>query len=203
LSSSQLGDPVARHLPGLVPAERRITIRDLLNHRSGLVNVTDYPEWMATAERSSAGRPLDSVRFAVSQAPAFQAGRSWSYSNTNYLALGLVIEQVSGRSHAEELSARVLEPLGLEHTELATTSRLPDLDDRGTNPNLPWAAGGMVADAQDLARFHSALPSGELLSSAALSAMQQTVRDASRSGGRSRHLRLRLPCGRLGRTWPT
>lgn len=171
----RLDDPVARHLAGLVPAAWGIELRDLLDHRSGLANFTDYAAWMIAAEGSATATPTSALRFAVSKGPLFAAGTSWSYSNTNYMALGLVIEQVTGRSYRDELSRRIVEPLGLAHTELATTRRLPDLDDRGANPDLPWAAGGIVSDGPDLARFFSALLSGKLFSRPTLFAMKQTV----------------------------
>jgi D-alanyl-D-alanine carboxypeptidase len=169
----ELSDPVSRYLPGLVPAGRHITIRQLLHHSSGLAELSD-DTWLK-AERSTTTRPADIVRFAVSLRPAFRAGTSWSYSNANYIALGLVVEKVTGHSYAEELSQRILDPLELKHTELATTRRPPDLTDAGMNPNLPWAAGGIVSDGPDLARFYSALLSGKLLSRTTLSAMKQTV----------------------------
>ena len=191
-----LADPVSRYLPDLVPAERRITVRDLLDHRSGLVNVTDYGSWLEQAERSSSTRPRETVRFAVSHPPAFAAGSKWAYSNTNFLVLGLVVEAVTGRTYAGELSRRILEPLQLEYTELPTTRTLSDLDDEGTHPRLAWAAGGIVSDARDLARFFSALLSGELLSRRSLAAMKRTV--ASPIGGSGLGLfARRLPCGRF------
>lgn len=64
---------------------------------------------------------------------------------------------------AHELRHRILKPLRLAHTQLATTRHVARLSDAGTNPNLPWAAGGIVSDGADLARFHSALLSGRLL----------------------------------------
>ena len=86
-----------------------------------------------------------------------------------------MIEKVTGRSYAEELEQRVLDPLGLSRTELPTTHRLADLADGGYNPNLPWAAGAIVSNAHDLSRFYSALLSGRLLSSATLATMKKTV----------------------------
>ena len=80
-----------------------------------------------------------------------------------------------GRSYAQELRERVLDPLGLSRTELPTTRRLPDLADGGYNPNLPWAAGAIVSNAHDLSRFYSALLSGRLLSAASLEAMKATA----------------------------
>jgi len=64
-----------------------------------------------------------------------------------------VIEAVTGQPLREVLARRILRPLGLDGTELVRTRRLPDLRDSGTNPSLPWAAGGMVSTARDLERF--------------------------------------------------
>ena len=126
------------------------------------------------AERSPSTSPINTLRFAASKPLAFQPGSQERYSNTNYIALGLVIEKVTGRSYAEELEQRVLDPLGLSRTELPTTRRLADLDDGGSNPNLPWAAGAIVSNAHDLSRFYSALLSGRILSAASLGAMKDT-----------------------------
>jgi D-alanyl-D-alanine carboxypeptidase len=170
-----LDDPVARYLPGLVPAARGITIRELLEHRSGLANYTDDQSWLARAERSNTIRPRDVLRFAASKDPVFRAGSQWEYSNTNYAALGLVIEKLTGQTFAHELNRRILIPLRLAHTQLAATRRVAGLSDPGTNPTLPWAAGGMVSDGADVARFFSVLLSGRLISRAGLSAMEHTV----------------------------
>ena len=98
---------------GVVPRGGEITIRHLLGHRSGLANITDYPEWLNEAERSPSTSPINSLRFAASKPLVFEPGSQERYSNTNYIALGLVIEKVTGRSYAEELEQRILDPLGL------------------------------------------------------------------------------------------
>ena len=171
----RLDSTLEAHLPGVVPRGGEITIRHLLGHRSGLANVTEYPEWLKEAERSPSTSPINSLRFAASKPLAFRPGSQERYSNTNYIALGLVIEKVTGRSYAEELEQRVLDPLGLTRTELPTTRRLSDLGDAGSNPNLPWAAGAIVSNAHDLSRFYSALLSGRILSAASLGAMKDTA----------------------------
>jgi D-alanyl-D-alanine carboxypeptidase len=158
-----------------VPAARHITIRELLAHRSGLANFTEDQAWLARADRSDSIQPRDVLRFAAAKDPVFRAGSQWQYSNTNYVALGLVIEKLTGQTFAHELTRRILAPLRLVQTQLAATRRVAGLSDAGTNPTLPWAAGGMVSDGADLARFFSALLSGRLLSSAGLSAMEHTV----------------------------
>ena len=190
-----LDDPVSRYLPGVIPAGGKITIRELLQHRSGLDNYTEYPLWMDQAERSPSIRPVDALRFAASQPLLFPPGSQWAYSNTNYIALGLVIEKVTGHSFGQELLQRILTPLALSHTELAATRQLPDLHDEGTNPNLPWAAGGIVSDAQDLARFFSALLSGHVVSRASLAKMMQTTPGPSQDG--LGLFATDLPCGRF------
>ena len=80
-------------------------------------------------------------------------------------------------------------------TELPTTRRLPDLDDAGYNPNLPWAAGAIVSNAHDLSRFYSALLSGRLLSAASLGAMKDTKTDGVFSTGLG-IFSTNLACGR-------
>ncbi|MGH3113506.1 MAG: serine hydrolase domain-containing protein, partial [Gaiellaceae bacterium] len=88
----RLGDTLERYLPGVVPKGDKITIRQLLNHRSGLWNVTDHTLWLDRARRSPSTRPIDTLRFAASHPLTFPPGSQWRYSNTNYIALGLVIE---------------------------------------------------------------------------------------------------------------
>ncbi len=191
----RLNETLDDYLPGVVPRGDEITVRHLLSHRSGLVNVTKYP-WLNRAERSSSTRPIRTLRFAASHPLDFPPGSTFQYSNTNYIALGLVIEKVTGHSYARELEERILEPLELDHTELPKTRRLPDLDDAGYNPNLPWAAGAIVSNARDLARFFSALLSGQVVSRASLAKMKRQVGGQFSPG--LGIFALRLPCGR---TW--
>jgi D-alanyl-D-alanine carboxypeptidase len=192
----RLDDTLADHLPGLAP-ERTITIRQLLTHRSGLANVTDYPAWLERASRSASTRPEDSLRFAAAKPPVFAAGTRWGYSNTNYIALGLVIEKVTGRSYGEELQERLFEPLELESTELPRTRRVRDLNDPGENPQVPWAAGAIVSNAADLARFFSALLSGRVLEDDSLAEMKRIAPIDRRTGVGLGIYSSELPCGRF------
>jgi D-alanyl-D-alanine carboxypeptidase len=194
-----LDDPVRRYLPGVLPAEDTITIRQLLAHRSGLVDFTDYDAWLRKAVHSTSIGPIEALRFAASKPLLFKPGSGRGYSNTNYVALGLVIEKVTGHSFGQELRQRILEPLALSHTELATTARLPDLPDRIYDPALWSAEAGIVSSAQDLARFFTALLSGRLISRASLAQMKPTAGNpygfALTAG--------RLPCGRIYATYGT
>ena len=96
----RLGDTLDEHLPGVVPQGDEMTIRHLLGHRSGLVNVTEYESWLQRVSRSSSTRPISTLRFAASHPLDFAPGSRWSYSNTNYIALGLIIEKVTGQQYA-------------------------------------------------------------------------------------------------------
>jgi Tol biopolymer transport system component/CubicO group peptidase (beta-lactamase class C family) len=188
----RMTDSLEKHLPGVVPRGGEITLRRLLNHRSGLVNFTDYGSWLGRAGRSASTRPIDVLRFAGSKPLAFEPGSRGVYSNTNYIALGLVIEKVTGRSYGQELEQRILRPLELDHTELPETRRLPDLTDEGVNPNVVWAAGAIVSNARDLSRFYSALLSGRLLSAGSLGQMKRAVEGTGLGVGVTD-----LPCGRF------
>ena len=191
----RLSDPLERHLPGIVPAGKKITIRQLLNHRSGLVNFTEDRRWWERANRSPLSRPIDTLRFAAAQPLLFPPGREWRYSNTNYIALGLVIEKTTGNTYRQELERRILDRLSLKSTELPRTQRLPDLDDEGDNPNVSWAAGALVSNTHDLARFFSALLSGRLLSESSLTQMKETV--VGDVGVGLGIFSFQLPCGRF------
>ncbi|WP_369185617.1 serine hydrolase domain-containing protein [Streptomyces sp. Y1] len=128
-----LDDPVERYLPGLVPNGGNITIRQLMNHSSGLWDPTNEPDGgvfpaFKTAEEARTwyreGGPSHSVprsqvvAASVAHAPYFPPGTSWHYSNVNYTLLGMVVEKVTGHGYAHEIEARILRPLGMTRTYL-------------------------------------------------------------------------------------
>ncbi|MGW0801484.1 serine hydrolase domain-containing protein [Nonomuraea sp. NPDC002799] len=134
-----LDQPVTGYLPEL-GLDRRITVRMLLQHTSGLFNYTgDFTadgtyvpgipgagkEWVDN--RFHRYQPEELVRLALSKPAKFAPGAGWSYANTNYTLALLLIEKVSGRSYAEEMQRRILRPLGLSGTMVpaVTRTRLP------------------------------------------------------------------------------
>jgi D-alanyl-D-alanine carboxypeptidase len=199
LSEGRLGlsDTLGRYVPDLPLRTRQITIRQLLNHRSGLANYTDDFSWLERVSKSPRTRPIDLLRYGASQPLLFTPGTLWRYSNTNYIALGLVIEKITGDSYRHQLHERLLDPLHLDSTELPTTRHLSDLNDRGQNPNVAWAAGALVSNTHDLAAFFSALLSGEILSDEQLSLMKQTVEADNGTGDGLGIFSTDLPCGRF------
>jgi len=182
----RLDDTVERWLPGTVPNGTSITVRQLLNHTSGLYDYSKdarliEPYWH---DRGYYWAPRDLIDLADSHPPLFPPGASWSYSNTNYVLLGLIIQAVTGHRASDEVERRVIKPLQLRdtsfplrdpriagpHTHGYLTNLPPDsgvpggvLDTTTLSPSIFWTAGGMVSTATDLARFHQALFTGRLL----------------------------------------
>ncbi|POX55476.1 serine hydrolase [Streptomyces sp. Ru71] len=165
-----LSDTVEQHLPGLVRGAgndgRALTLRSLLTHTSGLYDFTRLTGGTVPVT------PLQAVRVALTHPPA-DPGR-FSYSNTNYVLLGMVIRQVTGHSYAAEAERRVLAPLRLSGTSFpGSRTTLPSPHGRAyaadgsdvtaLDPRAAGAAGELVTTLADLDRFYAALLGGELL----------------------------------------
>lgn len=200
-----LDDSVDRHLPeyGLDP---RITVRMLLQHTSGLFNYTGEPNPDGTLDpgiplqgqefvdnRFHTYRPADLVEVALAKPARFEPGTGWSYSNTNYVLAGLLIERLTGTPYADQVRHRVIWPLGLRETILPGTwphlprphahgyyayqhdgeSRVVDM----ATVNVSWAfsAGEIVSTTRDLNRFYAALFGGRLLPAELLAEMRTTL----------------------------
>ncbi|GGW90537.1 serine hydrolase [Streptomyces lomondensis] len=165
-----LSDTVEQHLPGLVRGAgndgRALTLRSLLTHTSGLYDFT------AATGGTTPVTPRQALRIALTHPPAAR-GR-FSYSNTNYVLLGLVIEQVTGHSYAAEAERRIITPLRLTGTSFpGSRSSLPSphghayaadgTDVTDLDPRVAGAAGELVTTLADLDRFYAALLGGRLL----------------------------------------
>ncbi|MEV4158609.1 serine hydrolase domain-containing protein [Nonomuraea dietziae] len=119
-----LTNPVEKWLPGKVPGGKAITLRMLLNHTSGLFDYTDdaavLPSILGKDRRRWTSAQL--LALGVKHDPLFAPGAKWSYSNTNYAAIGAVLERVTGASLADLVRDRIARPLNLKHTYFATDS---------------------------------------------------------------------------------
>jgi D-alanyl-D-alanine carboxypeptidase len=200
-----LDDTVDKWLPGKVRGHghdgRKITLRMLLNHTSGVFNYTSDEDFGRTyflkdgffEHRYDRTSPADLLAIAMSHKPDFAPGTSWNYSNTNYLLAALVIEQVTGRPYGDEIRDRIIEPLHLSATsvpgtrvtvprpssraysKLAETATGPTYDVTTLNPAIAYGSGEMISDSADLDRFYSALLRGRLLPPHQLKEMKTTV----------------------------
>jgi D-alanyl-D-alanine carboxypeptidase len=216
-----LGAPIERYLPGVVRGNgndgRKITVRELLQHTSGLpdyVQYLDLPSVVADPLRHYS--PQDFLNIALAHPPVFAPGTGWSYSNTNYVLAGLLIEAVTGHPYGEEINQRIIKPLGLHQTSVPLDdSTIPGPHPQGyaeltaadpvnvsrVNPSLAYASGAMISSGADMNRFLGALLQGRLLPPAELKAMENTVPTGDASGS-AYGLGLQntpLPCG--GRFW--
>ncbi|GAA1964071.1 serine hydrolase domain-containing protein [Kitasatospora viridis] len=191
----RLDDPVETYLPGLLRGQgidgRHITVRQLLQHTSGLPDYEDDVTDDILQRRYLS--PRDTLDIALRHGAVFAPGTRWGYSNTNYLVAGMLVEKVTGRPLAEELDKRIAKKIGLRHTYLPapaeTTLRGPHphgyhqdgpdgplRDVTEIDPSAAWSAGAMVSTSSDLTRFFSELmKEGHLLSGPELDQMRTTV----------------------------
>ncbi|MEU1484068.1 serine hydrolase domain-containing protein [Streptomyces sp. NPDC005752] len=203
-----LDQTVEQLLPGVVSGAgndgRTISVRDLLQHTSGLSDyIYDvFPNPSAQtyfANRWRAYQPEELVALAMRHEPAFPAGTRWAYSNTNYVLAGMIIQKITGRTWEQQVHDRILRPLGLRDTDTPGTWPFlpqprtanyqqftvdgPMVDT--TTPYRPFdsgADGSMTGTGRDLNRFFTALVNGQLLKPTELAAMRTTVPVPQASG---------------------
>jgi D-alanyl-D-alanine carboxypeptidase len=192
-----LDDTVEDWLPGLVPAGRRITLRDLLAHTSGLDDYAGDKAFLRRTVTDPRRRwsPRELVRVALRQGLVAPPGARFAYASTNYILLGMAIERATGTTLARLLRRRIIEPLRLLDTSFVPGSRISGPHAHGYAPSQhdgivaglatavdrsrdgaswAWAAGAVVSTAPDLSRFLNALLRGDLVPKALLAQMLPT-----------------------------
>ncbi|KUO07501.1 peptidase M15 [Streptomyces sp. DSM 15324] len=210
-----LDAPVNRYLPGLLPDDR-ITVRHVLSHRSGLYDYSDdlfarsVPGFEAVRTKVFTYRRLIdlSLRHARTSAP----GGPYSYSNTNFVVAGLLIEKLTGQPVAAAYRRRIIEPLRLTdtfyvHPDTAIPGRYargyltPDTPGGAlvdaTRQTVSWAqsAGALISSTGDLDTFLSALLRGRLMSAGALQEMRRWIPAGGTQSYGLGLRRRRLSCG--------
>ncbi|MBT2511742.1 beta-lactamase family protein [Streptomyces sp. ISL-98] len=200
-----LDDTVETWLPGLVQGNgydgSKITLRQLLNHTSGIANHTADPAFIHNAagpgfpeHRYDTHTPEELVATALKYPPKPDPEKTPLYSNTNFVIAGMVIEKATGHSYGQEVKRRIIKPLKLTGTSFpGTTPQMPNPHPVGysrlhqedpdakiydaTEQNMTWlgAAGDVISTSSDLNRFQRALVSGELLPSAQMKEMLDEV----------------------------
>ncbi|CQR65850.1 D-alanyl-D-alanine carboxypeptidase [Streptomyces leeuwenhoekii] len=192
----RLDGPVETYLPGLLRGDgidgRRVTVRHLLQHTSGLPDYTESLSEDPFPRRDRYTPPRELLDLALAHPARFPPGARWEYSNTNYVLAGLLAQAVTGRPLAELVTRRIIEPARLRHTYFPTAG---DRHIRGPHPkgyhatrpgrelkditvmdpSWGWAAGQLITTPRDLSRFYTALLKGDLLEPAQLRQMRTTV----------------------------
>jgi D-alanyl-D-alanine carboxypeptidase len=177
-----LDDPAVMKIPNV----EQITLRQLLNHTSGIydyIDEADSPFWeMYLGENPDWTKvwtidELLAFADSANHAPYFEPGTDFYYSNTGYLLLGLIVEKATSHPYADELRNRILDPLALDGTSLAKGETIPDgavdgyellegelVNVSAINLSFAWAAGAIVSTAADIARFARETFDGKLVS---------------------------------------
>ena len=180
-----------------IPITNTITVRQLLNHTSGIYDFTDHPSYWAMVSKTNKFYTPAEV-LALVQMPYFAPGRGWHYSNTGFTLLGLIAEAASQNPAAEQIRTRFLEPLQLRGVYLQGSERpsgdrahgfsahyTGSLEDITSHPLWPveypvaWTAGAMASTAYDLALWMRALYGGDVLSAESLREMTKWVPGSS------------------------
>lgn len=185
----RLDDPLAPYFPGV--QTNRATIRQALQLTSGIADYTTEAFLNALAdEPQRVWAPAELVGLVAAEPPMFAAGRSWYYSNTNYVLLGMLAEQVTGQPLGQLITDRIFTPLGMTGCSFpdAADNRIPAPSSRGymlstiwdrpptppaplpalvdvTDANPSWAAGAgqAICTVTDLVVWARALATGQLL----------------------------------------
>ena len=192
-----LDEPIETYLPGLIKGEgvdgSKITVRQLLQHTSGLPEYTDITPGRSDIFqiKDHYAQPRDLLDTALGKPAAFEPGTQWKYTNTNYVVLGMLVERVSQRPVGEQIDQRIVKKLGLSHTyfpapgeekirgthpqgyHLNGEGKLADITEM--DPAWAWAAGAMVSTPSELNTFFQAVFDGRLLSQASIDEMKKGV----------------------------
>jgi D-alanyl-D-alanine carboxypeptidase len=189
-----LDDPISKYVPGVISGDA-ITLRQLATMRSGLLNYSVVPAFdrLLTDEPFLPWTPRRLLSYAIGEPLLFEPGTGFSYSNTNTILLGMVVEQVSGERLGPYIRRHITAPLGMRQTSFPAGTRFPaphaqgyadtTPDGRVANatawdPTWTWSAGQMVSTLRDLRIWAPRLVSGRGL----LSARTQRLRLASVAG---------------------
>ena len=182
-------------IAGIANADKA-TVRQMLNMTSGIVSYEQDEDWIASRRANLSGTftPEVMLSYIRGDAADFEPGTSWRYSTTNYLLAALIIDQVTGRSHADMFTNRIFKPLQLTDIYYKNEPGYPRpkglvtgnyyLDGKGTYSSLGNLSGwqtasvssfigddGLISSAYDLAQFVEALSKGRLVNAQSLAAM--------------------------------
>jgi D-alanyl-D-alanine carboxypeptidase len=166
-----------------LPNAKDVTVRQLMNHTSGLVRYEFKDEFTKylTEHPMKVWTPEDRLAYLFDEKPPFDAGKGWDYSDTNYIVLGMIIERVTGKNFYDEANRRVIKPLKLKDTIPQEAPMMKGviqgyagagnpfggkdaMIENGKfviNPQLEWTGGGYASTSQDLARWAKMMYEGK------------------------------------------
>jgi len=178
----RLDDKITARLQDLPAAWKEVTVRHLLNHTSGIKSYTAVRDFFKTARKDyTQSEILDLV---AKERPEFAPGEKWSYNNTGYFLLGMLIEKVTGKKYGEVLEERIFKPLGMTQTRVNDLHAVIPNRAQGytwngkelrngeyVSPTQPFSAGMLVSTVNDLMKWDAALRSETLVRKSTLEQM--------------------------------
>jgi CubicO group peptidase (beta-lactamase class C family) len=170
---------ICPYLPECPDAWQEITIHHLLTHTSGIPDLTDFPDFKTF--KATPTTPVQTIARFQDKPLDFQPGEKWNYSNSGYVLLGYIIEQVSGQSYETFLQQHIFDPLqmtstGYDHNNGSLATGYTGVDSHWETPayidmTLPYAAGGLYSTVADLYLWDQALYTGQLVQQQSLDLM--------------------------------
>ncbi|HEX5885167.1 MAG TPA: serine hydrolase domain-containing protein [Pyrinomonadaceae bacterium] len=178
----KLSDTLDKFFPQ-IPNAQKITLAQMLGHRSGIFNVTENPDFRSF--KTQAKTRDEMVAIIAKAKPAFEPGEKAQYSNSNYVLLGYIVEKAGGRSYEEALKQRITSKIGLRDTYLGTGYSDADKNEglsynfigdwkqeSETHLSIPGGAGAIISTPNDLTKFIQALFDGKIVSKESLEQMK-------------------------------
>lgn len=178
-----LDDAASKFVEALPEAWQKVTIRQLLTHTSGIPSYTNQPKFLADHSRNPT-KPMGILDTVAKLPMDFDPGTKWSYNNSGYVLLGMVIEKLDKRLFGESLKARITAPLGMSHTYFTGENVVIPNRAQGyqwgpggyanclyLSMDWPFAAGSMESTVEDLAKWDAALYTEKILPKASLQQM--------------------------------
>jgi CubicO group peptidase (beta-lactamase class C family) len=174
--------PIKKYMPDAPTGWDKVTIFNLLTHTSGIPDLTGFPDW--GPKRPFPAPPASLVARFRDKPLNFQPGEKYGYSNSGYVLLGYLIEQISGKNYGKFLSENIFTPLRMRDSGYSSNSnpipRLASGYSPGKNglvsadvvsPSVLFSSGGIYSTTEDLLRWEESLFEGKLLSAASLQKM--------------------------------
>lgn len=180
-----LADDIHRFLPDYPASAKPITIERLLNHTAGVPGFSD--EYLSKRDMRAEITPAQILAIIKEQKAEFEPGNKWAYSDGGYELLGMIIEKASGLSYADFIEQRIFKPLGMQHSHYDRSTRIIPGRVKGyaqtkegyqnaefLSMSLPWAAGSLASNVDDLAKWDAAIADSDKLINAASRARMVT-----------------------------
>jgi D-alanyl-D-alanine carboxypeptidase len=176
-----LDDTIEQYVKG-VPNGDKITLRQMADMTSGIASYTEDEQWVKewSSDRDRVWEPEELAQIGIKESPLFEPGTEWFYSNTNYVLLGLVLQQATGEPIGGLYREQIIEPLGLKNTSFPdpADSSIPEphaqgytlqgrssggkpIDSTDWSPSEAWTAGQVISTVDDLLVYGRALGTGK------------------------------------------